>query len=266
MQEAGFQATGAFTECKFTCTSGKCLYLGSLVCNQQNDCGDNSDEENCLLVTEHPPPAIFNSELEFAQIVVIVVVVTVMVMVIVCLLSHYKVSTRSFIQRPGPGRRQGEGVLPEGCLWPPEGAVLRPGASEVAFTPRDRFGRPAPAPALAYARPELDLPPTISLADGEEPPPYLGARALRLRDPEQQRELSRESVRAPPNRTVFAGGPGASRPCPPSSRAGVSARGDGGPGGADGGVRGAGPPPPYSEAAGTPGRALGQDRRPGGPA
>ncbi|KAK2094719.1 hypothetical protein P7K49_028457 [Saguinus oedipus] len=48
------------TKCKFTCTSGKCLYLGSLVCNQQNDCGDNSDEENCLLVTEHPPPGIFN--------------------------------------------------------------------------------------------------------------------------------------------------------------------------------------------------------------
>ncbi|OBS75959.1 hypothetical protein A6R68_17588, partial [Neotoma lepida] len=47
-------------KCKFTCTSGKCLYLGSLVCNQQNDCGDNSDEENCLLVTEHPPPGIFN--------------------------------------------------------------------------------------------------------------------------------------------------------------------------------------------------------------
>ncbi|CAM2106449.1 unnamed protein product [Caretta caretta] len=61
MQEAGFQATNAFTECKFTCTSGKCLYLGSLICNQQNDCGDNSDEENCLLVTEHPPPGIFSS-------------------------------------------------------------------------------------------------------------------------------------------------------------------------------------------------------------
>lgn len=60
MQEAGFQATRAFTECKFTCTSGKCLSLGSLVCNQENDCGDNSDEENCLLVTEHPPPSIFN--------------------------------------------------------------------------------------------------------------------------------------------------------------------------------------------------------------
>ncbi|TEA23385.1 hypothetical protein DBR06_SOUSAS910046, partial [Sousa chinensis] len=48
------------SECKFTCTSGQCLYLGSLVCNQQNDCGDNSDEENCLLVTEHPPPGIFS--------------------------------------------------------------------------------------------------------------------------------------------------------------------------------------------------------------
>ncbi|EPY79364.1 hypothetical protein CB1_000932087 [Camelus ferus] len=48
------------SKCKFTCTSGRCLYLGSLVCNQQNDCGDNSDEENCLLVTEHPPPGIFS--------------------------------------------------------------------------------------------------------------------------------------------------------------------------------------------------------------
>lgn len=52
--------TVPFSECKFTCTSGKCLYLGSLVCNHQNDCGDNSDEENCPLVTEHPPPGIFN--------------------------------------------------------------------------------------------------------------------------------------------------------------------------------------------------------------
>ncbi|XP_013368112.1 PREDICTED: low-density lipoprotein receptor class A domain-containing protein 4 [Chinchilla lanigera] len=195
------------------------------------------------------------AELEFAQIVVIVVVVTVMVVVIVCLLSHYRVSTRSFIQHPDPGRRRGEGVLPEGCLWPADGAVLRSGASEVAFVPRDRFGRPAPAPALSYARPELDLPPTIALADGEEPP-HLGARALRLRDPEQQRELSRESVRAPPNRTVFAG---AARPCPPSSRAGVSAAcaRAGGPHGARGGLRGAGPPPPpYSEAPGPPGRAA----------
>lgn len=53
------------SECKFTCASGKCLYLGSLICNQQNDCGDNSDEENCLLVTEHPPPGIFSCEYWF---------------------------------------------------------------------------------------------------------------------------------------------------------------------------------------------------------
>ncbi|EOA95644.1 Uncharacterized protein C18orf1 [Anas platyrhynchos] len=55
-------AEGPAQECKFTCASGKCLYLGSLICNQQNDCGDNSDEENCLLVTEHPPPGIFSCE------------------------------------------------------------------------------------------------------------------------------------------------------------------------------------------------------------
>lgn len=131
MPEAGFQATNAFTECKFTCTSGKCLYLGSLVCNQQNDCGDNSDEENCLLVTEHPPPGIFNSELEFAQVLIIVVVVTVMVVVVVCLLNHYKVSTRSFINRPNQSQRQEDGLQPEGSLWPSDSSVQRPGASEV---------------------------------------------------------------------------------------------------------------------------------------
>lgn len=49
----------------------------------------------------------------------------------------------------------------------------------------------------------IDLPPTIALSDGEEPPPYQGPCTLQLRDPEQQMELNRESVRAPPNRTVF---------------------------------------------------------------
>lgn len=58
----------------------------------------------------------------------------------------------------------------------------------------------------------IDLPPTICLSDGEEPPPYQGPCTLQLRDPEQQMELNRESVRAPPNRTVFD-----SHPLNPSS-------------------------------------------------
>lgn len=54
----------------------------------------------------------FTAELEFAQIIIIVVVVTVMVVVIVCLLNHYKVSTRSFINRPSQSRRQEDGLQP----------------------------------------------------------------------------------------------------------------------------------------------------------
>ncbi|XP_036730785.1 LOW QUALITY PROTEIN: low-density lipoprotein receptor class A domain-containing protein 4 [Balaenoptera musculus] len=265
MQEAGFQATNAFTECKFTCTSGQCLYLGSLVCNQQNDCGDNSDEENCLLVTEHPPPGIFSSELEFAQVVVVVVVVTVMVVVVVCLLNHYRVSTRSFIHHPGQGRRQ-DGPQPEGRLWPSDRSGPRP-ASEIMYAPRSRDGGTAPTflqrdrfsrfqPTYPYVQHEIDLPPTISLSDGEEPPPYQGPCTLQLRDPEQQMELNRESVRAPPNRTifdsdlidvsVFSGGPR-----PPSSNSGISAST------CSSNRRMEGPPPAYSEVMGhCPGATL----------
>ncbi|CAL8358227.1 unnamed protein product [Arctogadus glacialis] len=49
-------------ECKFQCSNGNCLRLGSLICNQLNNCGDNSDEENCPVVTQHPPPGIFSCE------------------------------------------------------------------------------------------------------------------------------------------------------------------------------------------------------------
>uniref|UniRef100_A0A7I2V3W1 Low density lipoprotein receptor class A domain containing 4 n=1 Tax=Homo sapiens TaxID=9606 RepID=A0A7I2V3W1_HUMAN len=71
------------------------------------------------------------AELEFAQIIIIVVVVTVMVVVIVCLLNHYKVSTRSFINRPNQSRRREDGLPQEGCLWPSDSAAPRLGASEV---------------------------------------------------------------------------------------------------------------------------------------
>lgn len=49
-------------ECKFLCTNGRCLDLSSLVCDQLNHCGDNSDEENCPVSTQHPSPALFYCE------------------------------------------------------------------------------------------------------------------------------------------------------------------------------------------------------------
>ncbi|XP_074262799.1 protein TMEPAI isoform X2 [Saimiri boliviensis] len=149
----------------------------------------------------------------------------------------------------------------EGCLWPSESTVSGNGITEPQvyapprptdrlavppFAQRDRFHRFQPT--YPYLQHEIDLPPTISLSDGEEPPPYQGPCTLQLRDPEQQLELNRESVRAPPNRTIFdsdlmdsarLGGP-----CPPSSNSGISATcyGSGG--------RMEGPPPTYSEVIG----------------
>uniref|UniRef100_A0A8C6AIM3 Low density lipoprotein receptor class A domain containing 4 n=1 Tax=Monodon monoceros TaxID=40151 RepID=A0A8C6AIM3_MONMO len=198
------------------------------------------------------------AELEFAQVVVVVVVVTVMVVVVVCLLNHYRVSTRSFIHHSGQGRRQ-DRPQPEGRLWPSDRSGPRP-TSEIMYAPRSRNGGTAPTflqrdrfsrfqPTYPYVQHEIDLPPTISLSDGEEPPPYQGPCTLQLRDPEQQMELNRESVRAPPNRTIFdsdlidvsvySGGPR-----PPSSNSGISAST------CSSNRRMEGPPPAYSEVMG----------------
>ncbi|XP_061632657.1 low-density lipoprotein receptor class A domain-containing protein 4-like isoform X2 [Phyllopteryx taeniolatus] len=263
MQETDSPDINAFKECKFHCTNGNCLRLGSLICNQLNNCGDNSDEENCPMVTQHPPAGIFNSELEFVQIIIIIVVMTVMVVVIICLLNHYKLST--FITRQSQARRHNHSLQQDGCLWPSD-SNSRQGASEVLYAPqpRDRFTAPAFMhrdrfsrfqPTYPYLQHQIDLPPTISLSDGEEPPPYQGPCTLQLRDPEQQMELNRESVRAPPNRTIYdsdlidmggggvAGG-GGSGPRPPSSNSGISV--------ANCGIHGRmeAPPPAYSEVIG----------------
>ncbi|XP_023274394.1 low-density lipoprotein receptor class A domain-containing protein 4 isoform X1 [Seriola lalandi dorsalis] len=280
MQETDLPATNAFKECKFHCTNGNCLRLGSLICNQLNNCGDNSDEENCPVVTQHPPPGIFNSELEFVQIVIIIVVMTVMVVVIICLLNHYKLSTWSFITRQSQARRHDHALQQDGCLWPSDSSS-RQGASEVLYAPqaRDRFTAPSFMqrdrfsrfqPTYPYLQHQIDLPPTISLSDGEEPPPYQGPCTLQLRDPEQQMELNRESVRAPPNRTIYdsdlidmggggslggvgggGGGMGVGGPRPPSSNSGISAANSSNHG------RMEGPPPAYSEVMGHyPGSAF----------
>ncbi|XP_032413869.1 low-density lipoprotein receptor class A domain-containing protein 4 isoform X1 [Xiphophorus hellerii] len=270
MQETDLPATNAFKECKFHCTNGNCLRLGSLICNQLNNCGDNSDEENCPVVTQHPPPGIFNSELEFVQIVIIIVVMTVMVVVIICLLNHYKLSTWSFITRQSQARRHDHALQQDGCLWPSDSGS-RQGASEVLYAPqaRDRFTAPSFMqrdrfsrfqPTYPYMQHQIDLPPTISLSDGEEPPPYQGPCTLQLRDPEQQMELNRESVRAPPNRTIYdsdlidigngsslvgaGGGLGGGGPRPPSSNSGISVANSCSHG------RMEGPPPAYSEVMG----------------
>ncbi|XP_077431057.1 low-density lipoprotein receptor class A domain-containing protein 4b isoform X3 [Vanacampus margaritifer] len=204
------------------------------------------------------------TELEFVQIIIIIVVMTVMVVVIICLLNHYKLST--FITRQSQARRHEHSLQQDGCLWPSD-SNSRQGASEVLYAPqaRDRFTAPAFMhrdrfsrfqPTYPYLQHQIDLPPTISLSDGEEPPPYQGPCTLQLRDPEQQMELNRESVRAPPNRTIYdsdlidmGGGGGAgvgpNGPRPPSSNSGISV--------ANSSIHGRmeAPPPAYSEVMGS---------------
>ncbi|XP_051569087.1 protein TMEPAI-like isoform X2 [Myxocyprinus asiaticus] len=171
------------------------------------------------------------TQLEFVQILVIVVVMMMMVVVITCLLNHYRLSARSLMSRHGRARRQHLPLPSEGSLWSSDGPGSSSAMTEV-YTPRppdrmpsyiqrERLSRFQPTyPYLPHAI--INLPPTISLSDGEEPPPYQGPCTLQLRDPEQQLELNRESVRAPPNRTVFDSPLIDASLCSPSANAGIS--------------------------------------------
>ncbi|TSV28437.1 Low-density lipoprotein receptor class A domain-containing protein 4 [Bagarius yarrelli] len=98
-------------------------------------------------------------------------------------------------------------------------------------------------PTYPQMQTQIELPPTICLSDGEEPPPYKGPCTLALRSPEQQLELSRASVRAPPNRTVFDSDiMDVYGPRPPSTHSGKSA--------SNSRLQGQGPPPTYSDVIG----------------
>ncbi|XP_026878682.2 low-density lipoprotein receptor class A domain-containing protein 4 isoform X2 [Electrophorus electricus] len=203
-----------------------------------------------------PPPPPHQAELEFVQIIIIIVVMTVMVVVIICLLNHYRLSAWALFSQQSQAHRREEALQPDGCTWPTDSAVMPHGPTEVMYgqrsgdrysapslMQRERFGRFQPT--YPYMQQDIDLPPNICLSDGEELPPYKGPCTLQLRDPEQQLELSRASVRAPPNRTIFdsdlidvyvhGGGPK-----PPSSNSGKSASN----------LRMEGPPPTYSEVIG----------------
>uniref|UniRef100_A0A8C0SYW8 Prostate transmembrane protein, androgen induced 1 n=1 Tax=Canis lupus familiaris TaxID=9615 RepID=A0A8C0SYW8_CANLF len=216
-------------------------------------------------------------ELEFVEITIIMVVVMVMVVVITCLLSHYKLSARSFIGRHSQGRRREDALSSEGCLWPSESTVSGSGIPEPQvyapprptdrlavppFTQRDRFHRFQPT--YPYLQHQIDLPPTISLSDGRSPRPTRAPAPSSCRDPEQQLELNRESVRAPPEQNHLRQRPDGQchvgRPLPPSSNSGISATCYGG------GGRMEGPPPTYSEVIGHyPGSPAFQHQQSSGP-
>ncbi|KAJ3608851.1 hypothetical protein NHX12_023381 [Muraenolepis orangiensis] len=89
-------------------------------------------------------------------------------------------------------------------MYGPQGTQERLVCSPPAYTQQQSQHLCRFQPTYPYLQQEIiNLPPSISLSDGEELPPYKGPCTLKLRDPEQQLELSRASVRAPPNRTVF---------------------------------------------------------------
>lgn len=185
---------------------------------------------NCNRSTSFHSMAI--TQLEFVQILVIIVIMMMMVIVITCLLNHYRLSARSLLTQHGQTHRHHLPLDSDGSLWSSEGRGSTSGINEQVYSPglpdhrappylQERLGRFQPTyPYLSHSI--IDLPPNIPLSDGEEPPPYQGPCTLQLRDPEQQLELNRESVRAPPNRTIFDSHLIDTSLCPPSLKAGYS--------------------------------------------
>ncbi|XP_067365552.1 protein TMEPAI-like isoform X2 [Channa argus] len=136
------------------------------------------------------------SELEFLQITIILLLMTFMTVVIICLLNHYWLPALAFLTRLSHVQRdQATQTVMCGHLH----SSLPPVVEQQQQPQLCRF-----QPTYPYLHQEgINFPPVISLSDGEEPLPYKGPCSLQLRHPEQQLELSRATVCAPPNRTVF---------------------------------------------------------------
>ncbi|XP_019109166.1 low-density lipoprotein receptor class A domain-containing protein 4 [Larimichthys crocea] len=151
------------------------------------------------------------SELEFVQIIIILLVMTFMVVVIICLLNHYRLPALAFFSRLSHTQRDQATQL-DGSEWS-DSVLTQQRNGEVIcghlnslppFIQQQRLCRFQPT--YPYMQQEIiNLPPIICLSDGEELLPYKGPCSLQLRHPDQQLELIRAAVRAPPNRTVFDG-------------------------------------------------------------
>ncbi|XP_058475909.1 protein TMEPAI-like [Solea solea] len=176
------------------------------------------------------------SELELVQIIIILLVMTLVVVMIICLLSHYWLPALALISRFSHSQRD---QATQTVLHSRLHSDLPPFMQQQQRRERQQQQLYRLQPTFPYLQQEIiDLPPVICLSDGEELLPYKGPCSLQLRDPEQQLELRRATVRAPPNRTVFdidLVDIYAHRKSAPE------------PGGDDPGVKMEDPPPSYSE-------------------
>lgn len=152
------------------------------------------------------------SELEFVQIILILMVMIFMIIVIICLLNHYRLPALDLLSRFSHTHRNQTTQL-DSIEWP-DNVLTQQRNGEVMcghlssnlppFVQQQQLCRFQPT--YPYLQQEIiNLPPIICLSDGEELLPYKGPCTLQLRHPEQQLELSRAAVRAPPNRTIFDG-------------------------------------------------------------
>ncbi|XP_077405065.1 protein TMEPAI-like [Vanacampus margaritifer] len=140
------------------------------------------------------------SELELVQIILILLAMSVMVAVVVCLLIHYRLVALSLLGRLGHAqevpaaevRRDASGWLNNVLSQHGQGQPIRDQTTPVLVQHHHLCRL---QPTYPYMPEEtVNLPPMISLPDGEEKDP---------RCFQQHPELKRSCIRAPPNRNVL---------------------------------------------------------------
>ncbi|XP_061903515.1 protein TMEPAI-like [Entelurus aequoreus] len=165
---------------------------------QLRSSGPTSSNGYCFC-TGPQPQGMDISELELVQIIIILLAMTATVVVLVCLLIYYRLFALSLLGRLGDTQdtqRDANG-------WSNSVLTQHGNSEAILQTPAAFMQRPLCGfqPTYPYIpREAVDLPPIICLPDGEE---HKGPHGFQRRTPEQQLELSRSCIRAPPNRSVL---------------------------------------------------------------
>ncbi|XP_064599550.1 uncharacterized protein LOC135466067 isoform X2 [Liolophura sinensis] len=209
--DSGFTLDFSFHQkkniCKLSCDGQGCPKGAPLICKDGvAGCQDGSDKANCNTTVSPPGAAAPTTD----YIPIIVIIVPVVFILGTCVVSYYRVALRVWRDhhsRGAQGMEQHRQLHPQPTA-PSSGSNRQSTTVYVPGSTQDRLQRQFAAvrekhhlPSSQRREPSVDLPPHISISeDGEEG--FAHYQRL-LQRPLNPRDV--ESVRPPPNRTVYDG-------------------------------------------------------------